>query len=744
MDGENLIAPRPDGRYWASVGPEELGSQVLSRFLEYQRDIHARGLLQLWQRIASTHYGYDPATDSLSDWIAAGGEEGELLKLHVNELGSLVRHQLILATSDKLAFDCIPRSDSPEADAQASLGEQLIASYMGDGLLEPILAQSVLRALLFGRSHVVQLWDAYAGPDDVGARVEEVPAYDERGEPMTEAIESEVVEPSPDGLEMVTRVVREERPVMRERVRRAGDIVHRVYSPIDVAHDLGTRTSTDCSWYVIRERIDRWELIARYPEHTATIAAQPAYNRDETSRYERGDMRTGELTGRTDQIHVLRMVHAKTEAMPHGLEALVCGDVCLTPPMPLAYRRLPVHSVCPQEILDSAVGYPEVGNLLGPQAAMNAAAANGITSMDAGSVPKWAFPEGSGVQVDDVAPNMRVVYYKPNPSAPNGGMPQLMQTPELRDTHIRAMDVWRDVMQRLSGVNAVVRGESQGKSGADNALIQAQAMNYMNGVVLTRVLQAQSVGRGIIELMQAFATEERILRVVGDDERPSIQFFTGEDLGAIGHVDVEIAPAEMRTFGMKLELARELADRFPQQVTPEQFLAFIASGRLEPLYKAQRNQVRLIRAENSALTRGEAVPVLIADCHLDHIREHLALLSSPQLRMDPQLAQVVLAHVQEHEMQWQMLSSRPALLAATAQAPAPPPAGPMGPPMEGGPPPDANGPPGPGGPPPGGGDGPPTERASVGGREQVDGVALPQPPRNAATGEPAQINGGMR
>jgi hypothetical protein len=66
------------------VGPEELGSQVLSRFLEYQRDIHARGLLQLWQRIASTHYGYDPATDSLSDWIAAGGEEGELLKLHVN------------------------------------------------------------------------------------------------------------------------------------------------------------------------------------------------------------------------------------------------------------------------------------------------------------------------------------------------------------------------------------------------------------------------------------------------------------------------------------------------------------------------------------------------------------------------------------------------------------------------------------------------------------------------------------
>jgi hypothetical protein len=394
---------------------------------------------------------------------------------------------------------------------------------------------------------------------------------------------------------------------------------------------------------------------------------------------------------------------------------------------------------------------------------MDASASNALTSSDAGSVPKWAVPRGGNIQVDDLGPNGRVAYYTPNPQLPNGGKPELMQTPELRDVHIKGMDVWREAMQRLSGVNAVVRGESEGKSGADNALIQANAIQYMSAFVFARVVQAKSIALGIVECMQAFATDERLLRVVGEDEAPSLQYFTGEDLRDIRHVEVELAPAEMRTFSMKKQLADELADRFPQQVTAEQYLSFVANGRLEPLYKAQRNQVRLIRAENSELAKGnkpvprqvpavdefgEEIPgapmvtimvkpvqAAISDCHLDHIREHLALLSSPALRMQQNLAKAVLDHVIEHETRWMQLSMRPALLAATAQAPSPP--APMaGPPMGGEGPPDGQ-------PPPGGPQGFEAERATAGGREQVNGVPLPSAPKNAATGEPADMAPGM-
>jgi hypothetical protein len=220
-----------------------------------------------------------------------------------------------------------------------------------------------------------------------------------------------------------------------------------------------------------------------------------------------------------------------------------------------------------------------------------------------------------------------------------------------------------------------------------------------------------------------------------------VSYFTSADIAGITDVDVDLGDAAMRTTAQKRAIASELLERFPQQITPEQYLAFIANGRLEPLYKAQRNQVRLIRAENSKLSKGEPQPVIKTDCHEDHIKEHLAILSTPAIRADQAIVANILGHVAEHNFMWTMLgATEPSLLAATGQRPPPPPMGMpgmMGPPSGGGPP----GMVGPATPkPPGEG---PTQ---VGGKEQMGGVPLPSPPKNAATGEPApmpQQGGGM-
>ena len=63
--------------------------------------------------------------------------------------------------------------------------------------------------------------------------------------------------------------------------------MHRVYSPIDLARDLGARCAADIKWYVVRERWNKYELAARYPEHAKHIIEQPSYDADDTSRMER-------------------------------------------------------------------------------------------------------------------------------------------------------------------------------------------------------------------------------------------------------------------------------------------------------------------------------------------------------------------------------------------------------------------------------------------------------------------------
>lgn len=737
-NSDHDIAPRPSGAYWAHVPIEELGAQVRGRYLEYLRELDQSGHIALWQNIARVYYGYDPGTGSLSKWITETGEQGEFLSLHVNEFASLIRHQLILTTAEKIDFDTIPESDSPEAEAQATLGEQVIRYYQGDGKVDASLVQQAERMILFGAGYTVQLWDAFAGPE-VG--VEEVPRYSDTGEPVTEKVEVEVpaqldanAPMSPSGMQEppATTTQTVERPVMDERVRRGGDITHRVYSPLDVARDVGCRSHAECTWFIVRERWDKYELAARYPEHRATILERPSYDRDETARYERQRMVSSVVT-RTDQIHVLRLLHAKTEVMPQGMETLVCGDTVLMPPGPLAYARVPVHVMCSQEYLDTPLGHAAAQDMLGPQSAYNASAINGLTASDAGSQPKWAIARGSNVTGADIAKGF--VFYDVQPQAPNAGVPMMIPGPQFTEAHVKGMEVWKGAMQRISGVNSVVRGESEGKSGADNALLSAQATQFMSAFLRAFSDGARSIGLGIIECLQRFANEERMVRIVGEGEAPSVAYFTSSDLRDIRHVEVDLGDPALRTFPMRKQLADEMVERFPNQISPELYMSVISTGRFDPLYKNQRNQIRLIRAENAALAKGEPVSVLISDCHLDHIKEHLAILSSPSLRRDPQLTQGVLQHVQEHEMQWAMLAMRPALLAATAQPPPPP--GPMqpsmgGPPPGDGPPPDASGGP------------PPAERADVpGAPEEMGGVPMPQMPNNAASGEPASMPGGM-
>lgn len=745
MSSEADLTPKPEGVYWPLTKGADLGAQVRSRYLEYLKALDERKLIASWRHLASVYYGFDPATGSLSDWVTTAGEQGQFMNLHVNEFASLVRHQLILMTAEKIDFDCMPTSDSPQAEAQAALGEQVIRYYQSEGKVDATLNQGAERMLLFGGGYITQLWDAYKGPE---AGVEDVPRYGGDGEPMTEKVEVEV---PPDPMEMPEPGVPQmgmqqrsqepryevvERPMMDQRVKRGGDIVHRVYSPLDIARDLGARTHDDNGWFIVRERHDRYELAAKFPEHRAVIMERPPYDRDETIRYETGGRSTFSMLSKTDQIHVLRLVHDRCESVPNGMEALVVGDTVLMPPQDLSYARVPIHPMVASEHLDTAIGHTTNIDLLGPQSALNAAAIGGLTAMDAGSRPVWAVPKGSKVSVEDLTRG--VVSYEANPQMPDGGMPKLLEMPTLNDTHLKGMELWTQKMQSLSGINAVARGESQGKSGADNALLQAQAVQYQSGNVRALAQCARSVGLGIIEILQRFATTERLVRIVGEDESPSLTYFTGADLSDIRHVDVDLGDPAMRTMARRKEVASELVERFPNQVTVEQYLAFLSSGRLEPLFKAQRNQIRLIRAENSALAKGEQVRALVADSHLDHLKEHLSLLSSPALRADPALVESVLAHCQEHEMLWAEMGMRPALIAATGQSPAPPP---MGGPM---PPPGAGGP---GGPPQGPQDQqgpPPAERAQLAGApDEVGGVKMPAMPDGvAADGQP--MNGGMQ
>lgn len=745
---ENTSYPRPTGTFWA-LDTEHLAEQAKGRFVDYLRGLERRGLQDLYDRTADVYYGFDPSTQSLSDWIREGGEQGEFLHLHVNEMGSLLKHQLILTTSDQMALTSRGTNDSPEAEAQAALADQVITFYLEEDGLDARLAECCEYMLRQGIGYVVQTWDAHAGQD---ARLEEeAPAQAMPMDMNAPAPPSGMQEPpmaamSPAGPPMPPPPPPSE---PSPTIAKTGDVLHRVYGPQDVAIDLGCRSHTDVRWYIVRERWDRWTAAARFPEAAADIIDRPAYNADEYTAAER---KTGDTETRTttDQINMLRVLVDRCDAVPEGLEALVCGTRVLLGPLPLPYKRLPVHPMYAEEIKGTPLGYSLNWSLLGPQAALNACVSNGVTSMDAGSVPKWAIARGSNTKVEDLGPNARAVYYDANPQMPDGGLPRLMQTPELRDSHIKGEELARARLERLSGINAVVRGQSEGKSGADNALLDAKATQYMGPYSKAYARTTRSVALGLVECLQVFADRDRMIGIVGEDEAPSLEFFSGDDIAEIRKIEVELGDPAMRSPQGRMAIADKLAERYPDKIDAEQYIAFVSGGRLEPLLKAPRNSIRLIKGENAQLSKGVPQPVAKSDQHACHISEHLAILSTPAVRRDPAIMQAVFNHVNEHYSKWLQISmEEPYILLATGQQPAPAPmtmGGPGAPP--GGPQPGAPPPPGGGPPPPTDAPGSAPNGAAPQGAPQelgAGGVAMPSMPKNAATGEqaPPAPNGGM-
>src|SRR5690606_36444315 len=181
----------------------------------------------------------------------------------------------------------------------------------------------------------------------------------------------------------------------------------------------------------------------------------------------------------------------------------------------------------------------------------------------------------------------------------------------------------------------------------------------------------------VIDLYRENARDERTIDIVGDDEIGTVRTFTGESLTAVRRVHAELANPLMRTIAGKKELADFYADPARWQTEPpltrNQHIAFITSGRLEPLFRAGRSEAIGIKSECEALTRGEPVTALVTDSHEAHIREHKAILDGKQrMQLSPQAILLTSEHIQEHVRLWAELTlTNPALLAATGQRPAP-------------------------------------------------------------------------
>jgi hypothetical protein len=494
-----------------------------------------------------------------------------------------------------------------------------------------------------------------------------------------------------------------------------GDVHFTNLSPFDVVVD-STKENQQNDWILVRSYKNKYDLAAKYPEQADRIIAMPS--KTEYERYRFNSLGLYE----TDDIPMYEFYHIKTESMPDGRYLLFLDYDLTLLDSPIPYDDLPVYRITPGDIIGTPYGYTPMFDLLPIQDAVNMCYSTILTNQSAFGVQSVMMPRGTDINPSQLVGGLNLIEY--NASV---GKPEVLQLTSTPQELFNFMGQLIHEMETISGVSSVTRGNPPEnlKSGNALALLQSMSLQYQSGLQQSYVQMIESVGTGLIKMLQRFASVPRIAMIVGKHNRMEMKEFNGDDLSKITRVIVDMGNPLANTTAGRVEMAEQML-QMGLIKTPEQYLMVIKTGELDSMTEDTVSELLCIKSENEDLVDGQSVQALLTDQHSLHIKEHKCIMADPDLRKDPQLVARTLAHIQEHINL--LKTGDPQTLMMMGEKPLTPPPPPGGPPQQG--------PPGPpqGGPPPGA----PHPGAPKGPRPGLKQAGIPKPGNNVQAAPLAQ------
>lgn len=541
----------------------------------------------------------------------------------VNHFRNVLQHMHTMTTTQRPAFE--PRSTNTDykSKAQTIVARGVLDYYNREKGMGENAEDVTETGLVFGESESVVEWDAFAGKDYMAP---------------------------PDGKGV---------PI------KSGDITFKEFGPIDCIRDVSLTQAKKMTWRVYRSFENKFDLAARFPEVSDRILKLSV---DLSTMENRCISEWKNREG--DTVPLYLFYHDKTPSCPQGRYALIIDSDAPLIDSGLPYDTFPGYRLAAAEEKGTAFGYSLSFDLLPIQEAIDLLYSTVVTNQSNFGVQNIAIPEGSNISVKQLVDGLNAIYFnskfgKPEPL-------NLTNTPvEIFNFIVRL----EGLMETLSGINSVTRGnpEASLKSGSALALVQSMAIQFNSGLAKAYARQVENIGTAVVKILAKFPKTKRIIEISGKANRTYLKEFSSEDLAGISHVTVDLGNPLSRTTAGKVQMAEDLlANKMIE--SRDQYIQVLTTGQLEPLIEAKQAELMLIASENEMLGEGKLPSVAVTDDHALHIRENKVVLSSPEARRNPVVVKAVTEHLTEHiKMLEQLSQSNPNLLVALGQTPVPPP-----------------------------------------------------------------------
>lgn len=606
--------------YFAAKPANDAAAILVGKSNAWYDNITTNGYLDKLRMMWAAYHGvyYTGFNDSHS--INFSGEQGELSNIAVNHLGNIAEHMINMITATRPAMRARASNRDYKSVAQTKLANNLLDYYLREKRLENYLKEAVRSAVVLGSGYVKLEWNSTSGE-----------VYDYNQEL---------------GIE-----------------EREGDIEFSNMSPFDIVFDPN-REDNKHDWILCRTYKNKYDLSAKYPEFKQAI--ENLESKAELTRF----FLSSPYFDQTDLVPVYEFYHKRSEALPEGRYILfLTSDIVLIDSV-MPYRNLPVYRIAPRNIMGTPYGYTPLFDILPIQDGINSLYSTILTNNAAFGVQNLLVPKGADVSLAELSGGLNIV----EANMQFGEIKPLQLTATAPET-FKFLEQLEQVIQTISGINSVTRGDPDPNLRSANAmaLVQSMALQFMSGLQQSYVSLIEDLGTGIINVLRDFASVPRIAMINGKDNRVYMKEFTGDDLSTVNRVVVDIGNPLASTTAGKVEMAEQLL-QMGLIKTPEQYFSVIENGRLDEMTDDQLNQNYLVKQENEKLMDGGPVIAIRTDEHQMHIKEHAAILSNPDLRIDaPELVERVLGHIQEHIDL--LRTTDPEMLKILSQQPLSPPGG---------------------------------------------------------------------
>lgn len=178
-------------------------------------------------------------------------------------------------------------------------------------------------------------------------------------------------------------------------------------------------------------------------------------------------------------------------------------------------------------------------------------------------------------------------------------------------------------------------------------------------------------GTKILKLRAKYNTDERIIKIAGEDGNWDVFSFKGEMLGEDPHVEVQAGSSMPRSKAAKQAAMTEVLGLIFQYGVPvdernlRKFLKDYEAGGLDRLFEGMTEDAKQVNRENRLLAQGIELPINSFDNHEFHIAEHTEEQKTSRYAQYPP---EVKARYDEHVMQHRMTLAQIAEMEAENQA----------------------------------------------------------------------------